>query len=577
MAPFCFRFPSFLLAASLAWPAVAADPDWTGLWEGIRVFGPRIDGPVVLVERAAGLTAETSGYSAAVRVHGDRYTFEIPGGRGSFRGRRDGNQIRGIWTQEVTQSNTTAYATPLALRREGSSWRGTITPLKDRFSYYLPVTRAPDGSFSTYLRNPERNDGVFTQVQRLAIDGDKVALMGNRRGRKDQVPLYEGRVSDGVMTLPMRAGTYDFRRIDEAASAFYPRGRTPARYSYEKPLQRDDGWATALPEDVGLSRESLEALVQSIVDTKMESVGSSQIHSVLIARHGKLVLEEYFHGHHRDQPHETRSAAKSLASVVVGAAMQSGMRIGPGTPVYATMLGAVPEGADPRKRSMTLEHLLMMRGGHFCNDSNPDAPGNEDAMQEQEKERDWYRFILALPMDRTPGEKTIYCSIDAHLAGGVTAKIAGEPWIELFDRLVARPLQFDTYHWFLAPTGEAYTGGGALLLPRDFLKVAQLMLDDGVWRGKRILSKEWARKSTAALHDLTPRQQYGYLWNSVEYPYRGKSVRAFFAAGNGGQIFMGIPDLGLAIAFTGGNYADAALFIPQRSIVPERILPAVVR
>jgi CubicO group peptidase (beta-lactamase class C family) len=74
---------------------------------------------------------------------------------------------------------------------------------------------------------------------------------------------------------------------------------------------------------------------------------------------------------------------------------------------------------------MTLGHLLTMTGGHFCDDSNPEAPGNEDAMQEQERERDWYRYILAVPMDRTPGEKLVYCSIDAHLAGGVLAKVAG--------------------------------------------------------------------------------------------------------------------------------------------------------
>jgi hypothetical protein len=38
---------------------------------------------------------------------------------------------------------------------------------------------------------------------------------------------------------------------------------------------------------------------------------------------------------------------------------------------------------------------------------------------------------------------------------------------------------------------------------------------------------------------------------------------------------VGIPQLDLVIGFTGGNYADAALFIPQRVFVPERILPAV--
>ena len=70
-------------------------------------------------------------------------------------------------------------------------------------------------------------------------------------------------------------------------------------------------------------------------------------------------------------------------------------------------------------------------------------------------------------------------------------------------------------------------------------------------------------------------QKYGYLWNSYDYPYRGRSVRAIFAGGNGGQVFMAIPELDLVIGFTGGNYSDAATFIPQRTLVPEYILPAV--
>jgi hypothetical protein len=43
----------------------------------------------------------------------------------------------------------------------------------------------------------------------------------------------------------------------------------------------------------------------------LDSLSTVQIHSLLIARHGKLVVEEYFHGYHRDDPHDTRSASKS--------------------------------------------------------------------------------------------------------------------------------------------------------------------------------------------------------------------------------------------------------------------------
>ena len=71
----------------------------------------------------------------------------------------------------------------------------------------------------------------------------------------------------------------------------------------------------------------------------------------------------------------------------------------------------------------------------------------------------------------------------------------------------------------------------------------QLMLNEGRWEGRQIISREWAQKSGAALHNLTPSQTYGYLWNSVEYPYKGRKLHAYFAGGNGGQIFMGIPEL----------------------------------
>ncbi|HEX5932584.1 MAG TPA: penicillin-binding protein, partial [Pseudorhizobium sp.] len=112
---------------------------------------------------------------------------------------------------------------------------------------------------------------------------------------------------------------------------------------------------------------------------------------------------------------------------------------------------------------------------------------------------------------------------------------------------------------------------------RDFMKLTQLFLNDGKWEGRQIVRPEWARKSGAALRVLSPTigQTYGYLWNSYAYPYRGRKLHAYFPGGNGGQVYIGIPELDLLIAFTGGNYADRVLFRPQREFVPEDILPAV--
>ncbi len=501
-------------------------------------------------------------------------SFELPDGKGRFRGRRDRAGITGQWIGQPTANSGLAYATPVTLAPDGRDrWRGTVIPLDDEFTWYLPVARRGDNTYSAYLRNPERNQGWFIPVSRMELQGDRVILLG-RRGSGAERALAEGRYEEEMIRIPLRGASLDFVRVDhDSSSGFYPRGRTGGRYRYTPPLKLDDGWPVATLEEVGLSRAGIERFVQALIEEPMDSLGSPQIHGLLVARHGKLVLEEYFHGYHRDQPHDTRSAAKSWVAVLLGAAMHSGVPIRLDTPVYATMLDSVPPGLDPRKRAMTLEHLISMTAGYDC--AADSAPGNEDLMQSQTEEPDWYRYTLAVPMLTAPGDTLVYCSIEPNLAGGMLRKIAGEPLPELFHRLVAGPLRMRNYHLLLSPTGEAYGGGGHQFLPRDFLKLAQLMMNDGKWDGRQIMSREWVRQSGAALRNLSRRQQYGWLWNSVEYPYKGRTVRGFFAAGNGGQIFMGIPALGLAIGFTGGSYSAPALFIPQRRYIPEFILPAI--
>ena len=298
--------------------------------------------------------------------------------------------------------------------------------------------------------------------------------------------------------FPNRGGTYDFRR-DGDDSNFYPRGKKPQRYAYDAPPARDDGWATGTLEQERIDRAAIEKFVQMLIDMPIESVHTPEVHGVLIARHGKLVLEEYFHGEHRDRMHETRSAAKSLTATLIGAAMHARAPLQLSTPVYAAMNGGQPPAdLDQQKRAMTLEHLLMMRSGYFCDDTNPDAPGNEDKMLDQSDEPDYYRYTLRLPLDREPGAKGVYCSIDPNLALGVLSRATGESALAAHDRLLGEPLQIGTYGWPINRVGQPYGGGGVWVLPRDFMKLGQVMLDGGTWHGKRILDADFAKRARLA-------------------------------------------------------------------------------
>ena len=74
-------------------------------------------------------------------------------------------------------------------------------------------------------------------------------------------------------------------------------------------------------------------------------------------------------------------------------------------------------------------------------------------------------------MVHEPGRRYAYCSASINLVGGALAT-ATSTWLPaLFDRTVARPLQFSRYYWNVDRRGEGYLGGGAYVRPRDLLKL----------------------------------------------------------------------------------------------------------
>ena len=362
---------------------------------------------------------------------------------------------------------------------------------------------------------------------------------------------------------------------------FTSRGASPPAPVYRPPIADASGWPVATLQDEGLSFEPLAELVRTL-DLPPTSVHDPDIHGVLVARHGKLVFEQYFHGFDRTTPHDTRSAGKVLATTLVGALMRDHPRFGLDTRVYDTL--AFPTDDDPRKRDMTVEHLLTMASGFDCDDWDGTRPGSEDVIGDDHPEVDVYDYTLRLPMALAPGTESIYCSINPNLLGHVVATVAAQPLAEVFDERIARPLGIEHYWLNTQITGEPYLGGGSRLLPRDFMKFGQLMLDGGTWRGRRVLDADFARRAGEGRVQLRGQNppastnrtmRYGYLWWTIEYPYRGRTVRAYFASGNGGQEVVVVPELDLVIATFGGNYADSAGWLMVKKLIPEYVLAAV--
>jgi CubicO group peptidase (beta-lactamase class C family) len=118
-------------------------------------------------------------------------------------------------------------------------------------------------------------------------------------------------------------------------------------------------------------------------------------------------------------------------------------------------------------------------------------------------------------------------------------------------------------------------GGGIQMRPRDLMKLGQLFLAGGRWRGRQVVSKTWVERATRPHSSIHAPNDYGYAWWIRERRVGEKRFRTFEATGNGGQLLMVVPDLELVVMFTGGNYNQGAVWWRWGDeLVPRFILPA---
>jgi CubicO group peptidase (beta-lactamase class C family) len=593
---------------SLGQSQATIDP-LTGIWVSETKFIPALKGELTVAHRGATWRASLSGAEIGFQVTGASVAFQFSGNLGQFRGRLidEGRAIEGFWLQPsaVTeaQPNPTAtsqdFATPITLRRvRRGMWRGLVRPLEESFTLYLKIFRNAEGALTGAFRNPEINSNGGSSHFSVTREGDSVSF--SVRPDPAQPEIRHNAVlahsPDRLRIFwPDLGRTIELKRLalSEVAS-FFPRPPSEPGYVYSQPPITGDGWKTARARDVGIDEDALTRLVQRLIEGDPSARRPSLVHSLLVARHGKLVLEEYFFGFNRDKPHDMRSAGKTFASVMLGAAMMRGTRLSPETPVYNLLEGFGPfANPDPRKSQITLAHLLTHNSGLACDDNDNASPGNEGTMQTQRKQPDWWKYTLDLPVAHDPGSRYAYCSANINLVGAALTTATGDWLPKLFERTVARPLQFGSYYWNLMPNGEGYLGGGVFLRPRDLLKLGQAYLDGGVWNGRRIVAASWITDSTAPHAHISPLttglspEQFpmfygeaddGYAWHLGQLRVGERTFRDYAATGNGGQLLILVPELDLTVVFTGGNYMQGGIWgrWPQE-IVGGMIIPAISR
>jgi CubicO group peptidase (beta-lactamase class C family) len=336
-----------------------------------------------------------------------------------------------------------------------------------------------------------------------------------------------------------------------------------------------DGWAVAAPETVGLDPGRLCALVAWVDGWK-----AADVHAVLVSRHGELVFEQYFAGaderwgtslgviaHARDQLHDARSLTKSVIALVLGIALDRGMiKGGLAAPVF-DLLPQYAALRTPEKAKITLRHLLTMSAGLDWNEDRPygDRRNTETQMDHAP---DPARFVLEQPVAAPPGQVYDYSGGCTVLIETILKQVTGRSLDVLAQDLLFAPLGITNVEWVRYPaTNEPIAASGLRLLPRDFVKIGQLVLARGTWNGKQIVSANFVAQATAPQINGQGLYFYGYqFWLGRSF-IGGREIDWSAAVGYGGQRIFIVPALDLVIVVNAGLYQS-----PLQASVPLTVL-----
>jgi CubicO group peptidase (beta-lactamase class C family) len=326
------------------------------------------------------------------------------------------------------------------------------------------------------------------------------------------------------------------------------------------PSEQNDGWV--------LNPVSSENFNMDIFNEVMDAVYSNDdfllIRSMVIVKDGKLMAETYPRVlTDRDEPHQLWSTTKSFISMLTGIAIDKGYINGVSDSVF-TYIPDYMQYAYPELRPLTIEECLTMRSG--IDYSNDDWEEEELLACVPDE---LTRYIVERPMKARPGEEAFYKNSDPQLLVKVVANATKTDFVEFADQHLFSPLGITNYYWSRNKDNTPYGGFGLWLTPRDLAKVGQMLLNNGQYNNRQILSNNYIKAATTT-KTVIYEKDYGYLF------WINHDARYYFTWGAGGQFLFMVPEKSLVVVITSEPFADEQnTSLEQASYLVEKIMEGV--
>ena len=203
--------------------------------------------------------------------------------------------------------------------------------------------------------------------------------------------------------------------------------------------------------------------------------------SIIIAKDNQVILEKYFDDYQPQTVAYIASAGKWLAAATIATLVDEGKlswddKAKKWLPQFNDIKGEA-----------TLRQLLSHTAGYPDYQPKGERPDNYQTLEES------VAHIVNLPADTLPGTKFKYGGLAMQVAGRMAELASGLDWEELFQQKIAVPLGMNATHFTPVdetPGHNPMLGGGARTSLQDYMNFLQMIANDGVYNGRRILSAQ---------------------------------------------------------------------------------------
>ena len=340
-----------------------------------------------------------------------------------------------------------------------------------------------------------------------------------------------------------------------------------------------------LPRSTPMAQGVDTAIINGFV-ARLKSLPGVDVHHLMILRHGQVIAEEHAAPYRAEDLHTLYSASKTVTGLAVGLAVDDGL-LTVDDKVSKYLRDKMPATLSPALDSLTVRDMLIM------------AAGRKQDLSIFESDNDWLTTWFAGDFTGV-GKRFEYDSMCTHALATIVTRLTGKTLLDYVRERIFVPLHITDADWELAPDSVETAGWGLRLHAESEAKLGLLMLREGEWEGRQLVSAQWIHDMTSphiSTASMPLKLSFGEkvlkffrgLWHSLRalftgynidnyflgYGYQTKSVihprdEVFIATGYGGQLIYVSPKLDLVVVVNGRaiNYGDELNTIYYSLVVP---------